>query len=158
MLIGGIVVGLVLGLLGGGSLGNLASVRLRWISILLFAVILRFATEFLLIRANPIVEAFRLPLFAIAFLLLLAALWVNRVQPGMRLAFVGVLSNTIAIVANGGHMPIWIRSLEAANFTVADVTSPFHVLLPADLDVDFFRHAGPLADILPIPLPIVQNV
>jgi MFS family permease len=158
VLIGGILAGLVLGLLGGGSLANLASVRLRWISILLFAVILRFATEFLLIRGNAVVETFRLPLFAVAFALLLAALWVNRIQPGMRLAFVGVLSNTIAIVANAGHMPIWVRSLEAANFTVADVTSPFHTLLPADLDVDFFRNAGPLADILPIPLPIIQNV
>ena len=84
MLIGGIVLGLVLGLLGGGSLTNLATVRLRWITILLFAVILRFATEFLLIRGNPVVETFRLPLFAVAFGLLLAALWVNRIQPGSR--------------------------------------------------------------------------
>src|SRR4051812_38765485 len=158
MLIGGILLGLILGLLGGGSLTNLASVRLRWVTILLFAVILRFATEFLLIRGNQAVETFRLPLFAIAFGLLLAALWVNRFHPGLRLAFVGVLSNTIAIVANGGHMPIWVRSLEAANFTVADVTSHFHATLPAELDVEFFRHAGPLADILPIPLPIIQNV
>ena len=31
MLIGGIVAGLVLGLLAGGSLANLAAVRLRWV-------------------------------------------------------------------------------------------------------------------------------
>ena len=158
MLIGGIALGLILGLLAGGSLTNLASVRLRWVAVLMFAVILRFGTEFLLVRGNGLVELIRLPLFLLAFVLLLAALWVNRTQPGMRLAFVGILSNTIAITANGGHMPIWIPSLEAAGFRVADVNSPFHVLLPADLNADFLWHAGPLADILPIPLPFVQNV
>jgi DHA3 family macrolide efflux protein-like MFS transporter len=158
VLIGGILVGLVLGLLGGGRITNLASVRLRWVPLLMVAVILRFGTEWLLLRGNTVVESLRLPLFATSFVLLLIALWVNRSQPGMRLAFVGILSNTIAIVANGGHMPIWIRSLEAANFSVTDLTSPFHTPLPAALDVEFFRHAGPLADIIPIPLPIIQNV
>jgi MFS family permease len=76
----------------------------------------------------------------------------------MRLAFVGILSNTIAIVANGGHMPIWLPSLEAAGFTSADVLSPFHKTLPAVLDSDFVRHAGPLSDLIPIPIPFVRNV
>ncbi len=158
MLIGGIALGLILGLLAGGSLTNLASVRLRWVAILMFAVILRYGTEFLLVRGNGLVELIRLPLFLFAFVLLLAALWVNRTQPGMRLAFVGILSNTIAITANGGHMPIWIPSLEAAGFNLADLTSPFHVALGANLNADFLLHAGPLADILPIPLPLVRNV
>jgi MFS family permease len=158
VLIGGIVAGLVLGLAAGGSLANLAGVRLRWVAALLVAVILRFATEWLLIQDVAFVETFRLPLFLLAFVLLLSALWVNRTQPGMRLAFVGILSNTIAIAANAGHMPIWLPSLEAAGFTPADVLSPFHSILPATLDSDFVRHAGPLADILPIPIPVVQNV
>src|SRR5258705_10487796 len=140
MLIGGIVTGLVLGLLAGGSLANLAVVRLRWVALLMFAVILRFGTEWMLIRGNSLVETFRLPLFVISFVLLLSALWVNRAQPGMRLAFVGILSNTIAIAANGGHMPIWIPSLQAAGFTIDNVTSPFHTTLPAVLDVAFFLH------------------
>ena len=158
MLTAGILVGLVLGLLAGGSILNLAGVRLRWIGILMVAVILRFGTELLLIGGNGIVETLRLPLFALSFVLLLAALWVNRALPGMRLAFVGILSNTIAIVANGGHMPIWLPSLHAAGFTAADITSPFHSTLTAMLDVEFFRHAGPLADIIPIPLDPVRNV
>ena len=158
MLIGGIVFGLVLGLIAGGSIGNLAKVELRWVGLLMFAVILRFGTEFGLLQGNSAIETFRLPLFALSFVLLLAALWVNRPLPGMRLAFVGILSNTIAIAANGGHMPIWIRSLEAANFTRADINSPFHTVLGADADLDFFLHAGPLGDIIPIPLPVIQNV
>jgi MFS family permease len=158
MLIGGIVLGLVMGLIAGGSLANLANVRLRWVAVLLGGVILRFATEWLLVRRVDAIETFRLPLFLFAFVLILAALWVNRAQPGLRLAFVGVLSNTIAVALNGGHMPIWLPSLEAAGFTRADVLTPFHSILDAGIDIDFLRHAGPLADILPIPLPIVQNV
>jgi DHA3 family macrolide efflux protein-like MFS transporter len=158
VLIGGIVLGLVLGLLAGGSISNLSSVRLRWVAVLMLAVILRFATEWLLIRDNALVETFRLPLFLFAYVLLLVALWANRTQPGMRLAFVGILSNAIAIAANGGHMPIWIPSLEAAGFTLADLSSPFHATLPADLDAQFLLHAGPLADILPIPIPFLRNV
>jgi MFS family permease len=158
MLIGGIILGLVLGLVAGGSIGQLANVRLRWVGLLLLAVILRFATELFLIRGVALVEALRLPLFLLAFLMLLAALWVNRMQPGLRMAFVGILLNTIAIAANAGHMPIWLPSLIAAGFTPADVTSPFHTILPPSLSADFFAHAGPLADILPIPLPIIRNV
>ena len=157
MLIAGILAGVVLGLMAGGSIGNLATVRLRWVGVLLVAVILRFATEYLLLRGNEVVEALRLPLFATAFGLLLAALWVNRSHPGLRIAFVGILLNTIAILLNAGHMPIWQPSLEAAGFTTADVT-PFHVLLGPGLTSDFLRHAGPLADILPIPIPIIRNV
>ena len=45
MLIGGILLGLVAGLRAGGSIFNLASVRLRWVAILFLAVIVRFGTE-----------------------------------------------------------------------------------------------------------------
>jgi len=158
VLIGGIVLGLVLGLLAGGSIGNLSTVRLRWVAVLMIAVILRFATEWLLINGNALVETFRLPLFLLAYVLLLVALWANRTQPGMRLAFVGILSNSIAIAANAGHMPIWTPSLEAAGFTLADVSSPFHAVLRAEINADFLRHAGPLADLLPIGLPVIRNV
>jgi MFS family permease len=158
VLIGGIVFGLILGLLAGGSIANLAAVRLRWVGLLMFAVILRFGTEFGLIQGSGVIEALRLPLFVTSFVLLLLALWVNRSQPGMRLAFVGILSNTIAIAANAGYMPIWIRSLQAAGFTLEDIRSPFHAPLAGDPGLDFFLHAGPLGDIIPIPLPIIQNV
>ena len=45
MLIGGILLGLIAGLLAGGSIGNLASIRLRWIALLFLAVVVRFSTE-----------------------------------------------------------------------------------------------------------------
>jgi DHA3 family macrolide efflux protein-like MFS transporter len=159
MLIGGIVAGLVTGLLAGGHLANLAAVRLRWIGVLFLAVVIRFATEWALNAGIPFAETFRLPLFAASFGLLLGGLWVNRHQPGLSLAFIGILLNAIAVVVNGGHMPIWRPSLIAAGFDPNAIFSQFHVILANDtLNADFLLHAGPIGDVIPIPLPFVRNV
>jgi MFS family permease len=158
MLIGGIAIGLVLGLLAGGSLLNLGSLRLRRIGLLAIALALRVATDLLLNAHVAFADALRVPLFAASFGLLLAALWVNRRFPGMSLAFVGILSNGIVILVNGGYMPIWEPALVAAGMTPADVTSAIHYVLPPPLDANFLLHLGPLADVIPIPFPFVENV
>ena len=158
MLIGGIVLGLVLGLLAGGTLGNLATIRLRSTWLLLVAVLLRYGTEFLLDAGVPLVDALRLPLLAAAFGFLLVALWRNRNYPGLSLAFVGILSNATVIIVNGGYMPIWEPSLRVAGFDPAQFPSEIHTVLPATLDASFLLHLGPFADVIPIPLPFIQNV
>ena len=158
MLIGGIALGLILGLLAGGSLLNLGALRLRRLGLLAIALALRVATELLLNAHVPFADALRVPLFATSFGLLLAALWVNRRFPGMSLAFVGILSNAIVILVNGGYMPIWEPALVAAGMTPADVTSAIHYVLPPPLDANFLLHLGPLADVIPIPFPFVENV
>ena len=90
--------------------------------------------------------------------MLLVGLWANREYPGLGLAFVGVLSNTAVIIINGGYMPIYEPSLIAAGFTEADVSSAIHVVLPAGLNAAFLLRLGPLGDVIPIPVPIIQNV
>lgn len=158
MLIGGIALGLILGLVVGGHLTNLAYVRLGRTSILAAAVLLRFGTEILLNAGFPPAEALRLPLLAGAYALLLIALWPNRTYPGISLAFIGILANAIVIVVNGGYMPIWEPSLRLAGLTTAEATSALHVVLPGSLDANFLLHLGPFGDVIPIPLPFVQNV
>ncbi len=158
MLIGGIALGLVLGLVAGGDLLNLGSVRLKRLTLLILAVFVRFGTELALNSGVPLAEALRLPLLAGGFVLLLIALWPNRSYPGISLAFIGVLANAIVIVVNGGYMPIWVTSLEIAGLSPADVTSALHYVLPAPLDANFLLHLGPLADVIPIPFPLIQNV
>jgi DHA3 family macrolide efflux protein-like MFS transporter len=158
MLIGGIALGLILGLLAGGSLLNLGALRLRRLGLLAVALALRVATELLLNAHVAFADALRVPLFATSFGLLLAALWVNRSFPGMSLAFVGILSNATVILLNGGYMPIWEPALAAAGMTPADVTSAIHYVLPPPLDANFLVHLGPLADVIPIPFPFVENV
>jgi DHA3 family macrolide efflux protein-like MFS transporter len=159
MLIGGILLGLIAGLLAGGSIGNLASIRLRWIGLLFLAVVVRFVTEYAIEAGFSQVNAARLPLFGMSFGLLLAGLWANRSHPGLSLAFIGILLNTIAILANGGHMPVWRPSFIAAGFGADTDLSPFHMMLEDDaLTANFLLHAGPLGDILPIPIPFIRNV
>lgn len=157
MLIGGILLGLVLGLLAGGKLRNLAEIQLRWAWLLVVAVVLRFATEAALGAGVDIVEALRLPLLAGAFAILLIALWVNRTYPGLSLAFLGVLSNTLVILANGGFMPIWGPALTAAGLTEADVTRSFHVVIDAAAP-DFLGRLLILGDVIPVPVSFIRNV
>jgi MFS family permease len=76
----------------------------------------------------------------------------------MSLAFVGILCNLIAITLNNGRMPIWEPSLIAAGLTPDDARTVFHTVLPADLNADFLRRGGPLADVIPIPIPFLKNV
>ncbi len=158
MLTVGIFVGLLLGLLAGGSLANLASIRLRLVWVLLIAVILRFGTETALGAGIGIVDTLRIPLLAASFGLLLAALWANRSYPGMSMAFVGILSNAVVILVNRGYMPIWDRSLELAGFTPTNLESPIHFVIGSDLGADFLLRLGLFGDIIPIPIPFLQNV
>ena len=74
MLIAGILLGLVLGLLAGGSLGNLGSVRLRWVGFLFAAVVVRFTTETALGANLAIAQTLQLPLFTLAYGMLLIGL------------------------------------------------------------------------------------
>lgn len=157
MLIGGILLGLVLGLLAGGKLRNLAEIHLRWAWLLVVAVVLRFATEAALGAHIEIVETLRLPLLAGAFAILLVALWVNRTYPGLSLAFLGVLSNTLVILVNGGFMPIWSPALTAAGLTEADVTRSFHVVVDAAAP-DFLGRLLILGDVIPAPITFIRNV
>ena len=151
MLIGGIALGLILGFVAGGKLNNLLSIRLRLVQVTFFGLFLRVATQIAIENNNAPIEALRGPLFLIAFIAILAGLWANREHPGLSLAFVGVLLNTIAVAVNGGHMPVWIPAFEAAGFPPGTPLGPFHFPLPGTDSAEFLLKAGPLGDILPIP-------
>ena len=159
MLIGGILLGLLLGLLAGGRLQNLAVIQLRWTQLLVASLVLRFGTEAALNAHIGVVEQFRLPLLVLSFGLLLAALWMNRSYPGLSLAFLGVLANGIAIVVNNGYMPIWDVSLAAAGLTPDDVNRSFHQVVSVDTSA-FLARALILGDVIPLPIPIepLRNV
>jgi DHA3 family macrolide efflux protein-like MFS transporter len=157
VLIAGILLGLLLGLRAGGRLENLANIQLRWPLLLIAAVLVRFGTEGLLNLNVGVVDQLRVPLLATGFVLLLIGLWINRGYPGLSIAFVGILLNGIVIVVNGGHMPIWATSLAAAGLAPQDVTSALHFVVPGEAS-DFFLRALILGDIIPVPIPIVQNV
>lgn len=162
MLLLSLVIGLALGVAAGGNILNLASVRMRLLQLLFLGLIVRYATQYAIENGIPEANDYRLPLFAFGFLLLLVGLWVNREQPGLPLAFVGILLNAVVIVVNGGFMPVWEPSIVASGLTAADVGSTFHRIVSATpsggIPSDFLAQAGPLGDIIPIPIPFIRNV
>ncbi len=156
MLIGGIALGLVLGLLLGGRLQHLADIRLRFLPLLFLAVIVRFATEALLGFGVEIVDALRVPLLGGAYGLLLFTLWHNRTYPGLALALIGIASNALVIIVNGGWMPVWQPAYDASGL-VGPLGSVLHVAIDGT-GTDFMLRLGPLGDVIPIPIWPVQNV
>ena len=158
MLLIAAAVGIVAGLLAGGRIRNLLSVELRYGFLILAALLVRVATQWLIDQGVDIVDQLRLPLFAFSFSLLVVTLWLNRSQPGLLLAMVGVAANGLAIVLNGGYMPVYLPAVEVAGLTEADLSPFFHVALPDELSIDFLLAGGPLGDILPITIPFLTNV
>jgi MFS family permease len=71
---------------------------------------------------------------------------------------VGIGSNAVAILANGGYMPVYGPAVHVVGLTEADLSPTFHVLLPQELGLEFLLDAGPLGDILPFAIPFLTNV
>lgn len=157
MLIGGILLGLVLGLVLGGRLENLSLVRLRFLPLLFVAVIVRYGLEIAIGAHIGLADLLRVPTYALAFGLLIYTLWANRTYPGMALALIGITSNGLAILANGGRMPVWDAAFQASGIG-GQITSPLHYELHAASTAEFLGRLGLLGDIIPIPVPIVRNV
>lgn len=154
----GVPVGLAVGLLLGGKLENLLTQRLRLFPVLFAGIIIRLATEAGLANGADITPLAQTAAMATAYACLSVALAANRDLPGMLPAAVGTLSNGVATTVNLGRMPVWQPSLSAAGFDPATVHSPVHSLLAAPVDLAFLSHAGPLADVVPVALPIGATV
>ena len=158
MMLVAVAVALVLGLLIGGRPENLSQIRFRWGMFLFVAVVVRYGTEAAIRYGVGPVEALRFPLYAVAFAAIAAILWANRAQPGLLVAAAGVTSNGLAIVLNGGWMPVWRPALELVGMTPADLAVSFHRLLPEQLGLEFLLRGGPFGDLVPVPLPVLTNV
>jgi DHA3 family macrolide efflux protein-like MFS transporter len=158
MLLIAVAIGIIAGLLAGGRIANLLSIQLRFGALIVLGLVLRFLTLWLIDQDVDIVDQVRVALFALAFGSLVVALWLNRSQPGLLLAMLGVGANGLVIVLNGGYMPVYLPALEVAGLTVADLSPTFHTELPTELGLDFLLAGGPLGDILPFGVPVLANV
>jgi MFS transporter, DHA3 family, macrolide efflux protein len=158
MLLIAMLVGVGAGLLAGGRIANLLSLRLRFGILIVAAIVLRFGTQSLLAAGVDVVDQLRVPLLGLAFGLLVVTLWLNRSQPGMLIAMVGVALNALAILLNGGWMPVYLPALAVAGIEPSELSPTFHVALPETLDLEFLLRGGPIGDVLPLPLPLLANV
>jgi hypothetical protein len=100
-----VVLVIVVALLRGGSLRNIAAVQLRWLPLVIagYALQLLIFTPF---ARSPLVVFATLPIYVLSLALL--AIWVaaNWRIPGMALIAIGLALNVAVIAANSGHMPV----------------------------------------------------
>lgn len=100
--------------LTGGHLSRLAEVKLRWIPLAVWALVL----QVVVISVWPTMPH----LLAVAghlasYLMLAAVVWVNRSVPGMLVIAAGAGANAFTIAINGGTLPATAWALRHAGIT-----------------------------------------
>jgi len=136
------VLGLVSVPLMGGSLGALAKLDLRWLWTAPVALALQVVIVTIAPGGDPTLhEAVHIGTYGLLGIFLLA----NRRLPGVRLIGAGTLTNAIAIVANGGVMPVAATAHRLAGLSTGTGFQNSAVLS--------HPHLLWLGDIIPIPAP-----
>lgn len=99
-----ILIGLVLGLLVGGRPAGLGDLKLRWSGVIVSGLLVQ-----VVLFSEPVSErigALGPPIYVASTLMVIGAVLANRAITGMLVVAAGAASNMIAIVANGGFMPV----------------------------------------------------
>jgi hypothetical protein len=110
-----VVLGVLLGLAARGSLRSVATLRLRRVELFYLALALQvvaFPFPFLPWRTSDTVAT---TMWLASYAMLGAAAIANRRIVGVPVIAVGMLSNVVAVVANGRHMPALPQALRAAH-------------------------------------------
>ena len=140
------LVGLLLGLLTGGSLRNLLQRRLRWPLVVIAAFVIRE----LEIRTPLGSAAWGPAIFALSLAVLLAwAAWHHDYLPGIWLVVVGIAMNLVVVLVNGGRMPV---ALSAAHLGPAQLREQGTFAQYALAGPD--THLGWLGEWIVLPPPI----
>ena len=133
--------GILAGLLAGGRLDGLANLRFRWAP-LAIAGLLAQVVLFALPQGAEL-AAIGPAVYVGSTAAVLVALLVNVRLPGLSIVAAGAASNLLAIVANGGAMPVRAETLAAAGLDPHDGFSNSVVTTTPNLE--------PLTDVFAIP-------
>lgn len=136
-------VGLVVGLLLGGHVENLARLRIRWAWLAVAGFVVQLAIYSMAVgdalgEAVPVV-------YVLSNVAVLAAVLRNLALRGMAVIAAGAVCNLAAIVANGGFMPADPGALAIAG---VDTSGPTNSIVVADPALRF------LTDIFAIPAAV----
>jgi hypothetical protein len=107
-----VLAGFVLGLVSGGSPSRLGRLTFRWGWLIALGMVLQlslFSTPI----GQQLGEDVANVLYILSNAMVLVAVVVNLAIPGLWLVLIGGLSNLVAIVANGGSMPVSAEALAA---------------------------------------------
>lgn len=135
-----IPIGLLVGLVGGGHLDNLASVRFRLAPLAVVALAIQIALFSSL--ADGLAPDLGRAIYVASTALVLIVVVANLRIAGVPLIVLGAASNLAAIVANGGAMPASPDALAALGFGVDGHTNSIVVGHPV---------LAPLTDVFAMP-------
>ncbi|MDP4094641.1 MAG: DUF5317 domain-containing protein [Bacillota bacterium] len=100
------LLGLFFGLIAGGSISNLVSIKLKKIWLILLICIIQIAVRFLSANGLVLFKSQGAAAQILLYLVLLGWFWINRHYFGFLIMGFGCASNFIAIAANNGKMPV----------------------------------------------------
>ncbi len=96
---------IAIALLRGGSLGNLATLNIRWRGFILIGFLIQIIIFTPYWQEKSETRSLTQFAYLVSLCLLLVALAANQRIPGMKLITLGFFLNFLAIAANGGYMP-----------------------------------------------------
>lgn len=99
-----VLTGLVLGFLVGGRPAGLGELQLRWSWVIVGGLLVQ-----VVLFSEPVSErigALGPPIYVVSTAAVIVAVVANRAITGMLVVAAGAASNLLAIVANGGYMPV----------------------------------------------------
>ena len=106
-----VVAGLIVGFLTGGSAARLGGLRLSWAPLIVLGMVIQLA-----LFSSPLGSAIgdaAPTVYVVSNFAVLVAVAANFAVPGLAVVLAGGASNLVAIVANGGYMPVSPGALEA---------------------------------------------
>ena len=140
-----ILFSIVVSLVRGGKLSNLAAIEMHaW-----YLLFLGFGLQVVASALPDDRSTWAVTLLLTSYLLLLLVVWLNRAEPGIWIAGVGILMNFTVIALNQG-MPVLTAAIEVAGGSPEIELGAKHVALNDGTHLPF------LGDVIPLPGNVIS--
>lgn len=140
-----VLLSILVGRMRGGRFRNLAHVQARAWGLLIVGLAMQLVAAYLPADRATLAVG----LLLASYLSILAMVWINRREPGIWLAGIGILMNFTVIAINQG-MPVLPASVEIAGGSATPTLGGKHVLLDESTHLPF------LGDIIPLPRTVIS--
>lgn len=140
-----LIFSVVVGKLRGGRIKALTDVHTTAWWLLLVGLVMQVVANFLPVEQSSVATG----LLLLSYVPILIMIWINRNDPGMWIAGIGILMNSTVIAINRG-MPVLAASVEISGGSPNAIPGGKHVLLDATTRLPF------LGDIIPLPGSVIS--
>lgn len=153
MVVESVVSSVVVGKLRKRKILNIADVELRGWYLFIFALFLELSSN-LVVAYNrtsfsATIEKYFIYIHFMSYTMVFIGMYLNKYKLSFKILFTGSFLNFLCIMANGGHMPIWLNGLKIAGLIPEDASNAALDLSHALIDTS--TRLKILADIIPIP-------